>query len=388
LRAQWLAALERDHLLELTERVRAGASVVLATCSIAAAVLDRSRQRGDAFDWVIVEEAAKAWPTELIVPLVLGTRWTLIGDHRQLGAHRADMLARFLDSLDGYPDETVSQHFENKAQHLRVLALFASFFTPISEPTAADGPEAVEQHGSSAAGRTYLEQVRQQARGRLNRQFRMHPDIAQPVSRTFYRDEAKNRDADGLAESFLTSDESARKPHGLRRPKIFDGHSLVWLNTKGVANCLEVPRWHNPGEVEIIDRLVRAMLPTSADAGAEGERSLVVLTPYRAQLTELSRQPSLNGRVHTVHSFQGREADRVVVSLVRARRVSDDAIRNVGHVGQDEVANVLLSRAQRLMVLVGNIEHFGQYGGESWAEVVRVVRRFGLVVPASDWEYD
>jgi superfamily I DNA and/or RNA helicase len=89
-----------------------------------------------------------------------------------------------------------------------------------------------------------------------------------------------------------------------------------------------------------------------------------------------------------VHSFQGREADRVIVSLVRARWVSHDPVRNVGHVGQDEVINVLLSRAKRLMVLVGNLDHFGANGGQSWADVVRVVRRYGLVLRADEWEYD
>ncbi len=378
LRQQWVDTLDQDSLLELTERVRAGASVVLATCSIAAAVLDRSRYRGDAFDWVIVEEAAKAWPTELIVPLVQGTRWTLIGDHRQLGAHRADMLARFLDSLQDYPDETVRQHFDDKDQHLRYLALFASFFTP--PPPKDRAADAVDRS-------EYQKELRDQARGRLNRQFRMHPDIAEPVSRTFYRDDTKRPDADGLPQSFLTSDPIARKPHGLAWPEKFDGHSLIWLDTNGVSDCLEVPRWYNSGEVDIVNRVVRAMSPAPAEPDAEGDRSLVVLTPYRAQLTELARRPALAGRVHTVHSFQGREADRVIVSLVRARFISNDPVRNVGHVGQDEVINVLLSRAKRLMILVGNLEHFGTHGGESWADVVKVVRRHGLVLSADDWEY-
>ena len=381
LRGQWVKALEQDQLLELTERVRAGASVVLATCSIAAAVLDRSRYHGDTFDWVLVEEAAKAWPTELIVPLVQGARWTLIGDHRQLGAHRAEELARFLEALTDYPDTTVRQYYEDRAQHLRYLALFASFFTPpAADP--ADGPA-----DTPGVGTSYQKEIRDQARGRLNRQFRMHPDIAEPVSRTFYRDDTRPPDADGLPQSFLKSDDIARRPHGLRRPEKFGGHSLIWLNTNGVSDCLEVPRWYNPGEVDIVDQVVRAMSPAAAEPDAEGERSLVVLTPYRAQLVELAKLPALAGRVHTVHSFQGREADRVIVSLVRARRVSNDPVRNVGHVGRDEVINVLLSRAQRLMVLVGNLEHFGEYGGDSWANVVKVVRRYGLVLRADDWEH-
>jgi RecA/RadA recombinase len=386
LREQWAQALAADKLVELTERIRGGASVVLATCSIAAAVLDRSRFGGDTFDWVILEEAAKAWPTELIVPLVLGTRWALIGDHQQLGAHRADVLGRFLESLRDYPDPAVRQYYTDRAQHMRYLRLFASFFEPPpDQPDQPDQPEA-EKADRPGPRTGFQKKVREQARGRLDRQFRMHPAIAQPVSRTFYRDEGKPPDSDGLPQSFLQSDEITERSHDLTVPEEFKEHSLIWLNTNGVSDCLEVPRWYNPGEVQIINDLVGAMRPEPADAGAEGERSLVVLTPYRAQLEELNRKPRLAGRNHTVHSFQGREADRVIVSLVRARRVSDDPLRNVGHVGQAEVINVLLSRARRLMVLVGNLEHFEYHGGKSWADVTKIVRRYGLVQEnAGDW---
>lgn len=87
----------------------------------------------------------------------------------------------------------------------------------------------------------------------------------------------------------------------------------------------------------------------------------------------------------TVHSFQGREADRVIVSLVRTTRTGDDPVRNLGHVGKDEVANVLLSRAKRLLVLVGRFEHFRDNGGPTWRLVTDVVERYGHVVPPSEW---
>jgi superfamily I DNA and/or RNA helicase len=89
--------------------------------------------------------------------------------------------------------------------------------------------------------------------------------------------------------------------------------------------------------------------------------------------------------VFTVHSFQGREADRVIVSLVRTTRVSTEPAHNVGHVGTDEVINVLLSRAKRLLVLVGRFEHFHNNGGATWRSLSTMVRRFGTVVPPEEW---
>jgi superfamily I DNA and/or RNA helicase len=128
------------------------------------------------------------------------------------------------------------------------------------------------------------------------------------------------------------------------------------------------------------------MRPEPAPPDSEGDGSLVVLTPYRAQVSKLRQRGSLLGRVHTVHSFQGREADRVVVSLVRSTTVDGGPPANIGHVGHDEVANVLLSRAHRLMVIVGNLEHFRKNGGPRWHDLTAVIQRYGRVVRAVDWD--
>ncbi len=124
--------------------------------------------------------------------------------------------------------------------------------------------------------------------------------------------------------------------------------------------------WSNEGEVALIEAMVSRMVPAPAAGDGDGPDSLVILTPYLSQVRKLEGRGVLRGRVHTVHSFQGREADRVIVSLVRTTRVGDNPTRNVGHVGKDEVANVLLSRAKRLLVLVGRFEHFRDNGGQTW----------------------
>lgn len=36
------------------------------------------------FDWVIVDEAGKATPPEILVPICLGRKVVLVGDHKQL----------------------------------------------------------------------------------------------------------------------------------------------------------------------------------------------------------------------------------------------------------------------------------------------------------------
>jgi hypothetical protein len=49
------------------------------------------------------------------------------------------------------------------------------------------------------------------------------------------------------------------------------------------------------------------------------------------------------------------------------------------------VANVLLSRAKRLLVLVGRYQHFHDNAGSTWRAVTKVIERYGHVVPPSEW---
>jgi hypothetical protein len=358
---RWLAHVTSNQL-ELSDRIRSGASVVLATCSIAATVNDGRWDPKDLFDWVIVEEAAKAWSTEIIVPLVLGVRWTLIGDHLQLGPHREEELESFLDSLRGHKHPLVALESEQKDDHLRALRLFEQIFANKSE-------------------RDY--QAADSAVGRIEKQFRMDRTIAEPVSRAFYP-RVPLREENDLPMSFLRTE--LDKPHDLSEPEFLRGRSLVWVDTGDCDGYGDEPRWRNEGEVRLVDRIAQSMLPRSAPPDRlDDDGSLAILTPYKAQLELLGGRDSLRGREYTVHAFQGREADRVIVSLVRSTADPAGGIeRNVGHVGRRELINVLMSRAKRLLVVVGDLRHFATYGGEHWATVIKVLRHYGSVVSADE----
>jgi hypothetical protein len=108
----------------------------------------------------------------------------------------------------------------------------------------------------------------------------------------------------------------------------------------------------NDDEVALIDKLLRQLDARPGALGA-GARSCVVLTPYTAQRARLEAACSASRRnggrwdIKTVDSFQGREADLVVVSLVR----TDCA---AGFMKDVRRANVLLSRAARRLYIVGS----------------------------------
>ncbi|MGW9397548.1 AAA domain-containing protein [Streptomyces sp. NPDC055642] len=346
------AGLARDIAVELTERIKSGADIVLATCSIAGTLTDEIRDPSDMFDWVIIEEAAKAWPTEIVIPLALGVRWTLVGDYLQLGPHRAQDLEAFLDSLDSNQHERVRLHFEQRETYLEFAQLFRRFFAGHSPGDAADARQPVDV---------------------LDMQFRMHRDISLPFARVFYPAVTVN-DPDG---TFLKPDPELRQVHRHTKPHYLEDAPLVWLDTSGCDDCGDLGYWWNPGEVKLVEHLVRTM----GLADRRDPKELTVLTPYRRQMQELEKG-FLDGRVHTVHSFQGGEAKTVVVSLVRSTERGADPRRNVGHTAQPDVINVMLSRARSLLVVVGNMAHFERHGGRDWQKVIQVFREVGRVVDA------
>ncbi len=369
------ALLARANMVELTERIKSGADIVLATCSIAGTLTDEIRDPSDMFDWVIIEEAAKAWPTEIIIPLALGVRWTLIGDYLQLGPHRAQDVASFLNGLASNQHERVRLHYEQQESYLEFVQLFRRFFAGHTPGRAADAKHPVDV---------------------LDMQFRMHQDISLPFATAFYpaipaaEAEARpetagaSKDApvvssvDPEARTFLKTDPELRQIHRHTKPEYLKGAPLVWLDTSRCDDCGDMGYWWNSGEISLIEDLVREM--GLADRTDPGE--LTVLTPYRRQVQELSRG-FLEGRVHTVHSFQGGEARTVILSLVRSSDRGPDSRQNVGHTAQPEVVNVMLSRARSLLVVVGNMAHFERHGGADWQTVIQVFREVGRIVDAS-----
>lgn len=359
---RWRAALPTSYL-ELQERIHRGANLVFATC------LTATKRNVDAvgnfgiYDWVIVEEAAKAWPTELAIPLVRGVRWALIGDHLQLQAHQRREVEEFLDECATSADEALRTHGEAKAEYARVFSLFGSLF---HQAMPAPAPAAGPARGLTAP------------LGRLTTQFRMRPAIAEVISQAFY-------------DSGLDTDSSADVDSGLTAPAALAGRALVWLDTEGVPDCSAKPRWFNLGEARILAALLRQMRPAPLSLKSpqddEGDKPLAILTPYRQQKHLLKSQPMPAGCaecVHSVNEYQGHEANVVIASLVRDNTKGVTPQHNFGFLVEPELVNVMLSRARRLLVVVGRFRHFHESGIRFWRVVCETVLKEGQVVPAAD----
>ncbi|MEH0823144.1 MULTISPECIES: AAA domain-containing protein [unclassified Micromonospora] len=353
-REQYLAVLPAA-LPELDDRFLRGANLVFATC-LAATRGALATTDSSLFDWVVVEEAAKAWPGELAIPLSQGLRWTLLGDHKQLPAHRREDVLSFLGECALDPNPDLNVHGRRQAEYERVFSLFGSLF-------AEDLPA---------------------ARGPLNRplrtldsQFRMRPAIGELVSRVFYPVSDGPEWTGGSLPPGRVSSPAEGVPHGFETPGSIRGRDLVWLDTAKVSACQDLPAWSNEGEARIVADFVRRLRPTPPHGG------LTVLTPYREQKEVLARLGLPVEQLSTVPAFQGREADVVVLSLVRDRRRGDSPISNIGYLIQPELVNVMMSRARKLLVIVGNFDHFAGVG-DFWARVCAGVEQFGVRLDAAE----
>lgn len=357
---------------ELSDRLQRAANIVFVTCNTATPELISPGATATLFDWIIIEEAAKAWPTELFLPMVRGLRWTLVGDHKQLGAHRREEMLRFLD--EWYRDS--AETGIPKAQILQTVDLFRHLFEKDGGPPVL---------GTTPATFT------------LSTQFRMRKEIAQVASRVFYPPtQTSPRLPDGLLPEGLKTIHN-EKPAEVTEPSWLRGRPLVWLDTHDLPDCRDQPRWSNPGEAELVRRLLERLRPRpQASRNRAAESELAVLTPYRDQADLLIQSSDVAPFVQTVHAFQGKEAEIVVVSLVRSPRPQGgerlNSWQGYGHLASPELVNVMTSRARRLHVMIGDFAHFQKYSDadrDFWRDVCRVFEVSGRVLPAAvlsqDW---
>ena len=123
------------------------------------------------------------------------------------------------------------------------------------------------------------------------------------------------------------------------------------------------PSWHNPAEkaevMNIIYDLLQSKLATPEDIG--------VITPYQKQMqkikstlhyntTQLKKRDRRNIRVGTAELFQGMERPIIIISTVRSHRryLLHDHQYLLGFVSSPQRMNVAISRAQSLLVIIGN----------------------------------
>ncbi|MGO8687101.1 MAG: AAA domain-containing protein [Candidatus Dormibacteria bacterium] len=300
------------------------ANCYFATCATAAtsAITDMN------FDVVILDEANKARADEALPALRLGSALALVGDHKQLPPVEDDSLYGIVET-DPFLEELVN------------TSLFEM---------AWDGG------------------LPEEARCLLTIQHRMHPQIAAYVSRASY--EGQLEDAPEVqAYEFVT-----RKPLPV---------ALHFVDTDGMRGSRERRgpggALRNETEVRVAAHVVRLL-----DERAPRELSMAVIAMYAEQVERLRqalgrRKFKRSVKIDTVDSFEGREEDMVVISLVRSNERG-----RIGFLRVPNRLNVAVSRARRLVACIGDAATLRSGEESMYGVLVEAARASGGYVSAAD----
>ncbi|GMU06523.1 DEAD/DEAH box helicase [Corallococcus caeni] len=299
-----------------------------ATCSMAAKARELDEEP---YDWVIIDEAGRASPFELLIPMVQGRRIVLIGDHRQLPPMVEDEL---VDALE------------------------------------REQPPSVDIQRETLFGLVYS-LLPASCRVRLKTQYRMHGDIGRLVNQLFYRPHKEE------LESHFSGPVLSQK----RRPTwgVEKNQPVVWLDLPRNKDAV----YSNPLEQQVVLEL----LEKYAGAAAEGSAPFVgVICAYSDQRDALTRaletRPELRAiaTVRTIDSVQGREYPVVLFCTSRMDG-------KPGFLALIQRINVALSRAQRQLIILGNTGALSTQGVKKAAphlgELVNYCQREKFVV---SWE--
>jgi superfamily I DNA and/or RNA helicase len=334
--------------------------VLAATCQQAVGY-QMNLRKGDnnVFDTVVVDEAARANPLDLFIPMSLAERRIiLVGDHRQLP-----------HILDHEIESDLDSDVTEKTQEMLRTSLFQRLFAQLRQRERADGIK-----------RTVT----------LDVQYRMHPVLGQFVGDTFYGPHG---------EGFTSGRPATDFTHSLAP---YEGAVAAWVDVplgrgaehRGQSKSRRV-------EAKWIAREAHRLMSDRPDL------SVGVITFYSAQVNELMRQMEALGmtehlddggyriheswkttrdeggvlkerlRVGTVDAFQGKEFDVVLLSMTRSNDIAADQPkllrRKYGHLMLENRLCVAMSRQQRLLIVVGDS---GMLKGEQAAKAVPGLVRF------------
>ncbi|CAE7523968.1 IGHMBP2 [Symbiodinium sp. CCMP2592] len=270
----------------------------------------RDPPRGARFDVVVIDEAAQALEVACWIPLLLGKKAVLAGDHQQLAA-----CVKSTEAQQQGLDET----------------LFGRL---------------IDRFGDDVASL-------------LSIQYRSNEKIMGWSSQSFYG--SRLEAAPSVASQTLSLQEvpslniSAEILEMVTAPMLFvDTAGLSMYREDGEASRSDIQQSRcNPGESRFVVHYAKMLVR----AGLRPE-AFTVITPYNRQVEQLRADFAADAdvealrvtpRINTVDSFQGQEADVVLISLVRSNTHGV-----VGFLSDYRRLNVAVTRARKHVLLVGD----------------------------------
>jgi hypothetical protein len=403
IQADWMARIgdlgetDLDSLKDLYVR---HANVVALTCHEAGSSLFYRDPNFQNFDLVIIDEVSKATPAELLMPMLMGRRTLLAGDHRQLPPMYREQECSFTEAADEgelmksdvekYRHIVTSSYLEKGffwasavlkiamfmqyRMHSQIQKIINEFYG--GRLTAGGGPDldGRRRHHLSIPG------------PRGGRFLDPHHHVLW-IDSSFgrhgwlYREKQVGSSKVNYLEVEVIIESLLLLNRGLRE----QGYGPIQTAKAGsVEEGITVRAWTErllgtPTAATLDDLFARRQIergghPAQPDeivhAGdtlaVDPRKKIGVITFYGAQIQRIREKIqhcrggrtdplcALDLRVSTVDQFQGAEAPVVLVSLCRAK----PSLSGGRFVRQYQRINVAFSRAQELLIIVGAFETF------------------------------
>ncbi|XP_064616004.1 LOW QUALITY PROTEIN: RNA helicase Mov10l1-like [Liolophura sinensis] len=289
--------------------------IIVCTCASAGMLLSLGIKVGH-FTHVFVDEAGQATEPECLIPISLigqsDGQIVLAGDPHQLGPVLASKFA--------------------KSHGLELSLLERLTLMPVYRRDVSRF-----QHGYNPLLVT-----------KLVDNYRSHESLLRLPSRLFYHDELCVKADPELTHSFTDWSNLPMKGcplifHGVRGEDMRDGNS---------------PSWFNPAETVQVIQYVQMLLHEEPHRIAPEE--IGIITAYRKQVEKIRLLMEKLGipkiKVGSVEEFQGQERKAVIISTVRSTEnlLRFDVRHNLGFLSNPKRFNVSITRAQALLIVIGN----------------------------------
>lgn len=329
------------------------------------------------FDTVIMDEASKATPPELALPVLFGKKSIIVGDHRQL----PPMIdgEEIKDLLMSIGEKALAKTLSHKEFE---ISQFERLFKNIDESI----------------------------KGTFDTQYRMHPAINEAISQ-FYKDDGGLKCGLPLEETYHNSfDKWDSRYHGLQYKNILTAEThTIWVNVT-TPEIQEGTSRVNLGEIAAIDNILTVLNNSKGKNEFDQwlsnksleEKQIGLISFYGKQIHYINKMlkekhSEVPIRLSTVDRFQGMERNIIIVSMVRSNKLAsfqgqqpDEIYGELGYPLQESLGfaespnrlNVALSRARRLLIVVGNSEHFCRK--DIYKNVFETIQQNGIIISAEE----
>jgi hypothetical protein len=295
-----------DKLKEIEEERKVYTQELFRNCQIIFSTIAGSgnnelyqclRENDFSFDIVIIDEASQANEAETFIPILLGKKLILGGDHCQLAPVIKNQEAKTALSI----------------------TLFEKLFNRSTIPKRT-----------------------------LNTQYRSNAKIMKFSSDYFYYsrlipDESVRNQ---VALSFIS-----KAKFNLVNVKDIFSSPLILIDTSLIQAFEDTEKTlkskSNKGEAIIVENFILYLLSVGIQ-----EEQIGVIAPYKAQVNLIMNKlkDKKEIEIETVDSFQGREKEIIIISTTRSNSFGE-----VGFLNDSRRMNVAITRAKRMLVLIGDM---------------------------------